>query len=112
MLEFLMYELEKILPSDKFTAIISTFKIGDAQSWVNRVRETIGVSRYDNIKRAFVEREEKKRLELSEMNCFAKKRGTSRMRQTIFQISIGAEKNVALDAEGTDELFTGIFSGV
>lgn len=112
MLEYLMYELEKILHKEEFNAIISTFKIGEAQSWVNRVRETIGVSRYDDIKRAFVAKEEVERRKLSEMNCFAKKRSTCGTRKTIFQISIGAEKNVALDAKGVDDLFTGIFAGI
>lgn len=112
MLEFLMYELEKILPADEFSVIMSQFKISEAQRWVNRVRETIGVVRYDNIKRDFMAKQEKERVKLSEMNCFANKRGASGVRKTIFQISIGAEKHVHLNAKGVDSLFTGVFSGV
>ncbi|CAM9109107.1 unnamed protein product [Ectocarpus sp. 12 AP-2014] len=111
MLEFLMYKLESLLPEDQFNDIISEFSIGKAQPWLDRVKELIGVPRYDSIKEEFVAEEARERDRLSEMNCFATRK-TVCNHKTIFQIGVGAEKCVKLDGEGVDNLFTAYFTGV
>lgn len=111
MLKFLMYKLESILSEDKFRDIMSEFSIATAQEWVHHVKDVIGVQRYDEIKREFRAEQETEQTRLSEMNCFAKRKASVN-RQTIFQISIGAEKRVDADGEGVDSLFTQFFSGI
>lgn len=106
-----MYKLESILPEDEFYDIISEFSIGSAQRWLDRVREVLGFSLYEDIKKEFKETEAVSRQERSEMNCFVKRKACEN-RETVFQIDIGADKNVRVDGEGVDNLFTSFFVGV
>ena len=106
-----MYKLGSLLPEAQFRDILSKFSINKAQLWLDLVRETIGVPCYDEIKEEFKAREEEQAQKLSEMNCFAVRK-VSDSRKTIFQIGIGADKNVRVDGKGVDKLFTEFFSGV
>lgn len=111
MLEFLMYALENILSEDEFKGMMADFSIGEAQRWLDGVRDKIGVLQYEAIKDAFKEMEEERRTKCSEMNCSANRK-TSGTRKTIFQIDIGAEKNVKIDKKDVDDMFLGVFKGI
>lgn len=111
MLEFLMYKLEAILPEDEFSNIMSKFSIGEAQSWLEKVKDLVGIPCYDEIKEEFRASEEEKRRKLSEMNCFAKRKACG-SHQTIFQEAIGADRHVVVNATQVDDMFTGYFVGV
>lgn len=111
MLEFLMYELEKILPEEQFTKIMSRFSINTAQSWLEEVKDLVGQPCYDSIKDAFREQEEQKHKKLSEMNCLAERKACG-SRETKFQLKIGADRYPSVTAESVDDVFTGYFVGV
>lgn len=106
-----MYRLESLLPEDEFNSIISEFSIGEAQLWLDRVKDIIGLTCYHQIKEDFMAEEAKKREKLSEMNCFATRKVVGNLK-TIFQIDVGADKHVNINGDIVDDLFTGLFVGV
>lgn len=111
MLEFLMYKLQEILPDEVFRDTMSQFSINTAQSWLDDVRNLIGVTCYDGIKDEFRAKQEEERKHNAEMNCYVKNTASA-SRPTIFQVDIGADKLVEVSGEGVDNLFTDLFVGL